>query len=114
MLFNDIDTRKTKALNLFAKELNLKNTKKLKDLFSVSQGIVPYAREELYKSMEKSIADNIVDSRLWHSDKQEDQFFKPELKGEDVTRYRVKWNEKQWVKYGNWLARRQLARLQGG
>jgi Zn-dependent protease with chaperone function len=30
MLFNDIDTRKTKALNLFAKELNLKNTKKLK------------------------------------------------------------------------------------
>jgi type I restriction-modification system DNA methylase subunit len=82
-----------------------KNTKKLKDLFSVSQGIVPYAREELYKSMEKSIADNIVDSRLWHSDKQEDQFFKPELKGEDVTRYRVKWNEKQWVKYGNWLAR---------
>ena len=30
MLFNEIDTRKTKALNSFAKELNLKNTKKLK------------------------------------------------------------------------------------
>lgn len=30
MLFNDIDTPKTKTLNLFAKELNLKNTKKLK------------------------------------------------------------------------------------
>lgn len=30
MLFNDIDTRKTKALNLFAKELKLKNSKKLK------------------------------------------------------------------------------------
>jgi Zn-dependent protease with chaperone function len=30
MLFSDVDTEKTKALNLFAKELNLKNTKKLK------------------------------------------------------------------------------------
>jgi len=30
MLFNDVDAKKTKALNLFAKELNLKNTKKLK------------------------------------------------------------------------------------
>ncbi|PKB16803.1 M48 family metallopeptidase [Flavobacterium sp. 5] len=30
ILFNNIDVEKTKALNLFAKELNLKNTKKLK------------------------------------------------------------------------------------
>jgi Zn-dependent protease with chaperone function len=30
MLFDDIDAKKTKALNLFAKELNLRNTKKLK------------------------------------------------------------------------------------
>jgi len=30
MLFRDIDTDKTKTLNLFAEELNLKNTKKLK------------------------------------------------------------------------------------
>lgn len=30
MLFSNVDAEKTKALNLFAKELNLKNTKKLK------------------------------------------------------------------------------------
>lgn len=30
MLFSDVDAEKTKALNLFAKELHLKNTKKLK------------------------------------------------------------------------------------
>ena len=30
MLFSDVDAKKTKALNLFAKELNLRNTKKLK------------------------------------------------------------------------------------
>lgn len=30
MLFSDVDIEKTKALNLFAKELNLKNTKRLK------------------------------------------------------------------------------------
>jgi Zn-dependent protease with chaperone function len=43
MLFIDIDTSKTKALNLFAKELNLKNTKKLKFTIVNSPIINAYA-----------------------------------------------------------------------
>jgi hypothetical protein len=82
-----------------------KNSVKLQEKFSVSQGIVPYARDELYKSMDKNTADKIVDERLWHSDHKTDEHFKPELKGEDVTRYRVKWNGTRWVRYGEWLAR---------
>jgi len=77
----------------------------LKDYFRVSQGIIPYAREELYKTLSKKDADSIVDKRLWHSDKKQNEFFKHELKGEDVSRYRVEWNGVQWVKYGEWLAR---------
>ena len=77
----------------------------LKDLFNVSQGIVPYARVEMYKSMEKEVADEIVDKRLWHSNYKKDMDFKPELKGEDVTRFSVKWNGNQYVRYGTWLAR---------
>jgi type I restriction-modification system DNA methylase subunit len=91
------------------KESILKSIKtskiELKKLFKVSQGIVPYAREELYKSLSKEEADNIVDNRLWHSESKTNDLFKPELKGEDVTRFRVKWNGKQYVKYGEWLAR---------
>lgn len=77
----------------------------LKEKFRVSQGIVPYARTEFYKIMSKIEADKIVDERLWHSNSKLDQYFKPELKGEDVTRFQVLWNGVQWVKYGDWLAR---------
>jgi len=83
----------------------ISNNAKLKDQFNVSQGIVPYAREELYKTLSKEKADEIVDKRLWHCDYKKDEFFKPELKGEDVSRYFVKWNGTQWIKYGKWLAR---------
>lgn len=96
----DFDKRHDKVLKKISR-----NSERLKTNFSVSQGIVPYARDELYNNMEKEAADKIVDERLWHSDHQKDEFFKPELKGEDVTRYRVKWNGIQWVRYGKWLAR---------
>ena len=77
----------------------------LKRFFDFSQGLVPYAREELYETMSKDVADQIVDKRLWHSDHKVTDEFKPELRGDDVGRYRVTWNEKQWIKYGPWLAR---------
>ncbi len=80
-------------------------SERLESLFKVSQGIVPYAKEELRKRMSAAEADNIVDNRLWHSDSQKDDSFKRELKGEDVTRFLITWNGKQYVKYGDWLAR---------
>ncbi len=83
----------------------------LKNFFDFSQGLVPYAREELYAQMSKAEADRIVDERLWHSDRKASAEFKPELRGDDVGRYRVTWNEKQWIKYGQWLARPRESRF---
>ena len=77
----------------------------LQEFFDFSQGLVPYARDEFYATMSKEEADRIVDDRLWHSDRRLTKQFKPELRGEDVERYQVNWNGKQWIKYGPWLAR---------
>jgi len=41
----------------------------LSHFFDFSQGLVPYAREELYSTLSKAEADQIVDERLWHSDR---------------------------------------------
>ncbi len=82
-----------------------KKTQPLKSVYQVSQGIVPYAREEFYRRMGREAADRIVDEKHWHAEKQIDPSFKKELRGEDVTQYRVSWNGVQWVKYGEWLAR---------
>ncbi|MFL0681719.1 MAG: Eco57I restriction-modification methylase domain-containing protein [Algoriphagus aquaeductus] len=99
-----IDLEKSEEIDLIINKLR-KSSIILKDHFQVSQGIVPYAREEMYKSFSKDEADRIVDERLWHSNFKKDEYFKKELKGEDVTRYFLKWNGLQWVKYGPWLAR---------
>jgi type I restriction-modification system DNA methylase subunit len=86
----------------------------LSHFFDFSQGLVPYAREELYSTLSKAEADQIVDERLWHSDRKATPEFKPELRGDDVGRYRVTWNEKQWIKYGPWLARPRESRFFNG
>jgi hypothetical protein len=59
----------------------------------------------MYRTMPKAEADRIVDERLWHSDHKKGSDFKRELRGDDVRRYSVTWNGKQWIMYGDWLAR---------
>ena len=83
----------------------------LQNSFDYSQGLVPYAREEFYRTMSKEQADRIVDERVWHSDSQRTPEFKRELRGDDVDRYSVTWNGKQWIRYGPWLARPREARF---
>ena len=99
-----IDLDKTEEIDLIINKLR-KSKIQLKNIFDVSQGIVPYAREEMYKNYSKEEADDIVDKRLWHANFKKDEYFKKELKGEDINRYFLKWNGVQWVKYGSWLAR---------
>lgn len=99
-----IDLEQEESVDKILKRIR-ENTIQLKEEFKVSQGIVPYAREEMYKTMKKEDADEIVNKRLWHADHQLDSYFRKELKGEDVIRYFLQWNGKQWVKYGDWLAR---------
>jgi hypothetical protein len=96
-------THNTDVLGLLSKIQDI--SEPLGHLFDYSQGLVPYAREEMYRTMTKAEADRIVDEHDWHSNHRRDADFKRELRGDDIDRYIVNWNGKQWIKYGSWLAR---------
>ncbi|WP_280156768.1 Eco57I restriction-modification methylase domain-containing protein [Bacillus velezensis] len=69
----------------------------LQKYFDVSQGLIPYDKY-------RGHSEEIIKKRIWHAEYQKDEAYKPELKGEDVKFYTVKWNGQTWIKYGNWLA----------
>ena len=69
----------------------------LKEFHEVSQGLIPYDK---YRGHDEFTIKN----RIWHSDFKKDETYKKELKGGDVNRYNIKWNEKLWISYGTWLA----------
>ncbi len=73
------------------------NGQQLSDFFDVSQGLIPYDKYRGHSA-------ETIKNRIWHTPKQETIEHKKELKGEDVSRYIVNWNQKTWIKYGNWLA----------
>lgn len=74
-----------------------KNTTKLDDFAEVSQGIIPYDK---HAGTPKSVIEN----KSYHSNTKEDETYKKLLKGADVKRYNVVWNQKEWISYGGWLA----------
>ncbi|HCX49329.1 MULTISPECIES: Eco57I restriction-modification methylase domain-containing protein [Bacillus cereus group] len=65
--------------------------------FDVSQGLIPYDKYRGHSA-------DIIKKRIWHAEYQKDETYKPELKGEDVKYYTVKWNGQTWISYGEWLA----------
>jgi hypothetical protein len=69
----------------------------LGSILEVSQGLIPYDK---YRGHDEQTIKN----RVWHADYQKDATYKQELRGGDVTRYCVTWNQKQWISYGPWLA----------
>jgi len=104
--FNKVDILKEtdNILSLFSQSKEekiliqkLQKHKKLKEYFEVSQGLIPYDK---YRGHDEYTIKN----RIWHSDFKKDETYKKELKGGDVNRYSVIWNEKLWISYGNWLA----------
>ncbi|MBK8035632.1 MAG: N-6 DNA methylase [Verrucomicrobiaceae bacterium] len=44
-----------------------------------------------------------IKQRVFHAESQKDETFKPLLAGNDVGRYEVHWNGKEWISYGAWL-----------
>jgi len=70
---------------------------KLETLFEVSQGLIPYDK---YRGHDE----HTIKNRIWHSEIKKDETYKEELKGQDISRYKVEWNGHLWVSYGNWLA----------
>jgi type I restriction-modification system DNA methylase subunit len=73
------------------------NTIPLNNILEISQGLIPYDK---YRGHDKYTIKN----RIWHANYKKDKTYKKELRGGDVKRYSLKWNGKNWISYGEWLA----------
>ncbi|HOJ17674.1 MAG TPA: TaqI-like C-terminal specificity domain-containing protein [Ignavibacteriaceae bacterium] len=76
-------------------KLNTNN--RLSEYFLVSQGLIPYDKY-------RGHSEETIKNRIWHANYKKDDTYKKELKGGDVNRYSVRWNNELWISYGNWLA----------
>ncbi|HFL3686850.1 hypothetical protein CDIFMA2_33770 [Clostridioides difficile] len=74
-----------------------KDTIKLDEITDISQGLIAYDKY-------RGHSQDIIKNRIWHSIYKVDNTYKKELQGKDVTRYKLKWNGKNWLSYGDWLA----------
>lgn len=78
---------------------------RLGEISEMTRGINPYAKSELIEKHGKERGTEIVEKRIWHSDKRKGPDYKKELVGSDIGRYSLDWKSGQWVKYGPWLSR---------
>jgi len=72
------------------------NTLPLEDCAYFSLGVTPYDKY-------RGHTEHQISNKVFHSDYKKDDTFKPLLAGNDVMRYEVNWNGKQWISYGPWL-----------
>jgi hypothetical protein len=84
------------ALPAFVQRIR-KSSLPLSEILEISQGLIPYDK---YRGHSRET----IEKRVWHSDRKKSATFKRELQGEDVSRYHVRWNGRQWINYGEWLA----------
>lgn len=76
---------------------NIKNgQKRLADVADFTLGITPYDK---YKGHNE----DIIKNRRFHTATCEDETCKPLITGENVTRYYISDNVKEYIKYGEWL-----------
>ncbi len=69
----------------------------LGDLSDISQGLIPYDKY-------RGHTPEMIKNKIWNADYQKDETYRQELRGKDVERYGLKWNGKDWISYGDWLA----------
>lgn len=70
---------------------------KLGDLSEISQGLIAYDKY-------RGHSPETIKNRIWHNKCKVDDTYKQELQGRDITRYKLEWNGKNWLSYGEWLA----------
>jgi len=73
-----------------------KETKMMSELCDFSLGLTPYDKY-------KGHTEQQIRNRVFHSATRKDSTFKPLLSGENITRYGVFWDGKEYISYGNWL-----------
>lgn len=79
-----------------AEKIKGKN-KLLANLCEISQGLIPYDKY-------KGHTPDIIKNKIWDADFKKDDTYRRFIDGRDISRYSVKWNEKKWISYGDWLA----------
>jgi adenine-specific DNA-methyltransferase len=72
------------------------NTIPLERVAWFSLGITPYDKYKGHTQKQ-------IKEKIFHSSHKKDEFYKKLLAGNDVKRYYVRWNGKQWIRYGAWL-----------
>lgn len=69
----------------------------LGEISDISQGLIPYDKY-------RGHSEEIIKNKIWNADYQKDDTYRRELRGKDVDRYKLHWNGKDWISYGDWLA----------
>lgn len=69
----------------------------LGEISDISQGLIPYDKY-------RGHSEEIIKNKTWNADYQKDDTYRRELRGKDVDRYKLHWNGKDWISYGDWLA----------
>ena len=94
----NIELAKDKDKMMILKKVNEKS-KQLNEVSTIKSGFVAY---ETGKGAPKQ-TNEMKNNRIYHSGKNEGEYWYKYLDGKDVKRYQIDWSGK-WVKYGKWLA----------
>jgi hypothetical protein len=72
------------------------NTVPLQECAEFCLGLTPYDKYKGHTPKQ-------IENQVFHADHRKDDTYKKLLAGNDVARYRVKWNGQSWISYGQWL-----------
>lgn len=73
------------------------NSNCLNNFCDISQGLIPYDKYRGHTEYQ-------IKNKVWNANYKKDNTYKKELKGKDVSRYKLIWNGIDWISYGSWLA----------
>jgi len=101
----NISLAKNKDKMTILKNVNEKS-KQLDEVSTIKSGFVAYETGKGNPPQTNEMKNN----RIYHSDKNEGEYWYKYLDGKDVKRYQINWSGK-WVKYGEWLAAPRTSEL---
>ncbi|MBI2647189.1 N-6 DNA methylase, partial [Candidatus Woesearchaeota archaeon] len=98
--FNIYQDNKIRLLTLKIKESSIL----LGSISEMRRGCFCYRKSSLMQEFGEKKGTEILEKRLWHSDKKIDTTYKKELLGSDIGKYRFEWKNKKWFKFGKHMA----------
>jgi len=80
------------------------NCNLLGNISEMRRGCFCYRKSSLMQEFGEKKGTEILERRLWHSDKKVDRSYKKELLGSDIGKYHFEWKNKKWFKFGKHMA----------